>query len=187
MFAQDTTFSVIVTALFLRPIFKVLGEGDASVQHSASRKSLLKTKWMTLLGASLAVVSSTALYINTGMFFVLGRIGMPFWTNPYLNVFVFGMNLDSVLNDIGMLLVCGVLKKIDGPSLVNCIQSVRLFLVNFFRNFRAFLGRCWLKCHHVDQRQLEAAELYCDGLKANANGTAGATVVPLPPQQPAAA
>jgi hypothetical protein len=142
---------------------------------------------MTLLGASLAVVSSTALYINAGMFFGLGGMGTQFWTNPYLNILVFGINLDSVLNDIGMILVCGVLNKIDGSSLVNPIQSVRSFLLNSFRNFRANMMRCWLKCHHVDQRQLEAAELYCGGHReANANGTAGATVTPLPPQQPAA-
>jgi hypothetical protein len=75
---------------------------------------------MTLLGVSLAVVSSTALYINTGMFFVLGGMGKPFWTNPYLHVFIFGMNLDSVLNDLGMLLASGLLttifKKKEGPA-----------------------------------------------------------------------
>ena len=36
----------------------------------------------------------------------------PYLSNPYLNVFVFGLNLDSVLNDIGMLLACGVLKTV---------------------------------------------------------------------------
>jgi hypothetical protein len=78
---------------------------------------------MTLLGASLAVVSSTALCVNTGMFFVLGGMGTPFWANSYLHVLVFGMNLDSVLNDIGMLLVCGVLKKADCSSLVIRIST----------------------------------------------------------------
>jgi hypothetical protein len=107
-----------MTGLFLRPIYKVLREGGGAAQHSAGYKSLLKTKWMTLLGAILAVVSSTVLYINMGMFFVLGGFGTPFFANPYLNIMVFGMNLDSVLNDIGMLLVCGVLKEADCSSLV---------------------------------------------------------------------
>ena len=113
-----------MTAIFLRPIFKVLREGRAVAQHSAGYKSMLKTKYMTLLGESLAVISSTALYINTGLFLVLGGYGTPFWTNPYLHIFVFGLNLDSVLNDVGMLLVCGVLKKVDGSSLMKRIATL---------------------------------------------------------------
>jgi hypothetical protein len=73
---------------------------------------------MTLLGASLAVVSSTALHVNMGMLLVLRGPGTPFQTNPCLNAMVFGINLDSVLNDLGMLLVCGVLKVDRGVSLV---------------------------------------------------------------------
>jgi hypothetical protein len=116
--SQDTTFSSAVTALFLRPIFKILGEvGDV---RSEGQISLEKTKWLTLLGASLAVISSTALYINLGLYVVLGGAGKPFWANPYLNVLVFGINLDSVLNDIGMLLACGVVKKITCES----VQSI---------------------------------------------------------------
>ena len=125
LFVQDTAFSAIATALFLRPIYKVLREGGGAVQHSAGYKSLLKTKWMTLLGASLTVVSSTALYINVGLFFILGGGGKPFYANPHLNIFVFGMNLGSVVNDIGMFLVCGVLKKVDCSSLVNRISTLR--------------------------------------------------------------
>ena len=80
---------------------------------------------MALLGASLAVVSSTVLYVNAGVWFVLGGAGTPLSINPYLNINVFGMNLDSVLNDIGVLLVCGVLKKVDCSSLVSRISTVR--------------------------------------------------------------
>jgi hypothetical protein len=88
--------------------------------RSVGRISLEKTKWLTLAGVSLAVISSTALYINLGLWVVLGGYGKPFWTNPYLNVLVFGINLDSVLNDIGMLLACGVIKKITCES----VQSI---------------------------------------------------------------
>ena len=70
------------------------------------------------------MTSSTALYINTGLFFVLGGYGTPFWANPYLNIFVFGINLDSVLNDVGVLLVCGVLKKVDGSSLEKGLSTL---------------------------------------------------------------
>ena len=100
--------------LFFRPIFKILG--DAGNIRSEGRISLEKTKWLTLLGGSLAVISSTALYINGGLFVVLGEEGKQFYTNPHLQVMVFGVNLDSVLNDIGMLLACGVVKKIPCES-----------------------------------------------------------------------
>ena len=72
-----------------------------------------KTKWLTLVGASLAVISSTAFYINIGLFVVLGDYGKPFYANPCSNVVVFGVNLGSVLNDAGMILACGVLKDIQ--------------------------------------------------------------------------
>ena len=108
--AQDTTFTCVVTALFLRPIFKVLGEVGGV--RSEGQISLERTKGLTLLGASLAVLSSTALYINAGLFIVLGGPGKSFYAKPYLSMFVFGINLDSVLNDVGMLLACGVIKKI---------------------------------------------------------------------------
>jgi hypothetical protein len=105
----------VVTLIFLRPIYIVLsnqdrlGNRNAAAQRSAAYRSLQKTKYMTLAGASLAVVSSTALYINMGLFFVLGGHGKPFYANAYLYMFVFGTNLDSVLNDVGMLLACGVI------------------------------------------------------------------------------
>ena len=112
----------MVTALFLRPIFKVLGEvGDV---RSEGQISLEKTKWLTLLGASLAVISSTAFYINVGLFVVLGGNGKPFTANPYLHVLVFGINLDSVLNDIGMLLACGVVKKITYETVTTRFRSL---------------------------------------------------------------
>jgi hypothetical protein len=102
-----------VTGLFLQPIFKILGEGGSAVQHSDGYKSLLQTKWMTLSGSILAVMSSTVLYLNILLWFLLGGYGKPFYANPYLHVFVFGINMDSVLNDAGMLLVCGVLKTVS--------------------------------------------------------------------------
>ena len=111
----------MVTALFLRPTFKILGlVGDV---RSEGQISLEKTKWLTLVGASLAVISSTALYINFGLWVVLGGAGKPFYANPYLNTNVFGINLDSVLNDIGMLLACGVVKKITYETVTTRFRS----------------------------------------------------------------
>jgi hypothetical protein len=122
---QDTSFSTVVTALFLRPIYKVIGEGGAAVQESAGYKSMQKTKLMTLAGSTLAVLSSSALYVNMILAVVLGGTGKPFYTSPYLNYGVFGMNLDSVLNDIGMLLVCGVLKTVSLAALANRFLTAR--------------------------------------------------------------
>ena len=56
------------------------------------------------------MLSSTALYIDALLWIMLGQIGNRWYANPYLNIAVFGVNLDSVLNDLGMLLACGVLK-----------------------------------------------------------------------------
>jgi hypothetical protein len=102
----------VVTLLFLQPIYNVLGNQPAAGQRTAGHRSLQMTKWMTLAGASLAVFSSTALYINGGLFIVLGGNGKPFYVNPYLNPLVCGFNLDSVLNDVGMLVASGVVKKL---------------------------------------------------------------------------
>ena len=120
---QDTTFSAVVTVLFLRPIYKVLREGGVGVQRSAGYKSMMKTKWLTLSGAILAVLSSTALYINLLLMIMLGGSGSPWHANPYLQVGVFGVNLDSVLNDLGMLLVCGVLKTTSCAALTKCFST----------------------------------------------------------------
>ena len=94
---QDTVFSCAMTALLLRPIFEILGE--VGTVRSPGQISLEKTKGLTLLGASLAVLSSTTLYINFGLYIVPNSHGKLFYANPYLKVLVFGINLDSVLND----------------------------------------------------------------------------------------
>jgi hypothetical protein len=125
LLVQDTVFSCVVTALFLRPIFQVLRQvGNARRDmRSPGQISLEKTKWLTLAGASLAVVSSTACYINFGLWVVLGGYGKPFYANPYLSVVVFGFNLDSVLNDVAMLLACGVLKKVTYEGVQSRLAS----------------------------------------------------------------
>jgi hypothetical protein len=83
-----------------------------------------KTKWMTLTGSTLAVVSSSLLYVNAILYAFLGEMGNQFHVSPYLNHFVFGINLDSVLNNVGMLLVCGVLKKAGCSSLMKGLSTV---------------------------------------------------------------
>ena len=60
---MDTFFSVFVTSLFLRPIAKALTEGPLVAQQSKGFKKLQKTKYNTLFGSSLAVISSSMLYL----------------------------------------------------------------------------------------------------------------------------
>merc|ERR1712086_400293 len=106
----DTYFSVVVTAIFLKPLSKVLGElGTASVRRSEGFKQLNRTKHMTLGGSCLAVTSSTVLYINLLMFFD-GSHSI-FHQDPWLNPLIFAGNLDIILNNIGMLFVCGIVKQ----------------------------------------------------------------------------
>ena len=114
----------MLTALFLRPIFRILGEVGGV--RSARQTSLEKTKWLTLLGASLTVLSSTAIYINIGLLAVLGGPGKQFYANTYLHPFVFGINLDSVLNDVGLLLACRIIKKITWQAVTKPISTMRL-------------------------------------------------------------
>ena len=80
---------------------------------------MMQTKRMTLTGSTLAVGSSTLLYVN-----MLLHIGFPgtLEPNPWLNIFVLGFNLDSILNDVGMLFVSGVLKNV---SIGACLQKVK--------------------------------------------------------------
>jgi len=126
---MDLSFSVIVTGLFLSPIYKVRGETD-SVKGSigsmrtqwAGHNRLLTTKWMTLIGSTLAVVSSTVLYANVILYMLMEWYSI-YWTSSFLNIFVFGVNADSVANDLGMLLVSGVLKTISCGALTSTFRS----------------------------------------------------------------
>ena len=55
------------------------------------------------------VLSSSFLYINSILWFVYRG---PFETLPWLNPFTMGANADSILNDVGMVLLCGILKRL---------------------------------------------------------------------------
>jgi hypothetical protein len=109
---MDTTFSVLVTLLFLRPISEALKNGNLpAVRQSQGYRRMQKTKWHTLIGSTLAVVSTTVVYINCILLFTIQG---PFWEVPWLNVFVFGISMDSILNDIGMGIASGMLKDVTG-------------------------------------------------------------------------
>jgi hypothetical protein len=63
-----------------------------------------------LVGSTVAVLSSTALYIN-GIFCF--TVGGQWWISPWTNVLVFGINADAILNDVSLLIACGVLKRVS--------------------------------------------------------------------------
>jgi hypothetical protein len=107
---SDTYFSVAVTGVFLRPITQTLRMGGgAGSTLSPAMRNLEKTKYTTLAGCSLAVFSSTLFYINiiVGIVFQGG-----FVTDPWLNPIVFGVNVDSICNDVGMFMMSGSLKQL---------------------------------------------------------------------------
>ena len=89
-FVTDCYFSVVVTGLFLKPVMSALigGWGIAYVQRSVGYKKMRQTVYMTLFGSSLAVLSSTYLYINLLLFFDGKTSGMR--SNPWLNPLVTG-------------------------------------------------------------------------------------------------
>ncbi len=89
-FFSDSYFSVMVTGLFLKPVLSTLkdGRGIASVQKSVGYKKMQETVYMTLFGSSLAVLSSTYLYVNLLLFFDGKTSGMR--SNPWLNPLIIG-------------------------------------------------------------------------------------------------
>jgi hypothetical protein len=108
LIATDGAFSIVVTMIFVRPISRILRKGGSNVaRHSQGYRELQKTMYMTLFGSSLAVFSSTAWYINA----IINTVQPGSLRNPWSHALVSGINLDSILNDIGMLFMCSVLKN----------------------------------------------------------------------------
>ena len=120
LIATDGAFSIVVTMIFIRPISRVLREGGRNVaRHSKGRRGLQKTMYMTLFGSSLAVFSSTALYITA----IVNAVQPGSLESPWSHALVFGINLDSILNDVGMLFVCGVLKNAKWAHVANLLAK----------------------------------------------------------------
>jgi len=105
----DLFVSVYVSVIFLRPVVRFLNAGrdvNSAVQ-SRGYLHLQKIKRSHLAGAIMAVSSSTLLYLNFAMWFIWNEeMSKIVWTHPL----AFGVNADSVLNDLAMLVVCGVLR-----------------------------------------------------------------------------
>jgi hypothetical protein len=96
-FFCDSYFSVVVTGLFLKPVVSALNDllVTASSQKSGRHKkrvrvsALTQTLYMTLFGSSLAVLSSTYLYINLLLYFD-GNMTLGMRSNSWLNPLVIG-------------------------------------------------------------------------------------------------
>jgi hypothetical protein len=105
----DSVITVITTVIFLRPVLFALAHVSDDRRHTTGFKSMQQTKFMTLVGSSVATLSSTVLYINVILMLVISG---KFSENALLNPLVFMANVDCILNCIGMLLVSGVPKAV---------------------------------------------------------------------------
>ena len=75
-----------------------------STSVSAAHQSLKNKRMRLLTGSFLIVFSSTALLVNVVAFLVFpDKLGRTWW----FNVYVVGFNLDSILFNLGVLVVCG--------------------------------------------------------------------------------
>jgi hypothetical protein len=110
---MDASFSIIITAISIRPIAQTLRDAGKVRTKSTGYVDLEKTMYMTLAGSTIAVLSSTILYANLLMFFN-GKHEI-FSENAFLNPLVLMGNIDSILNSVGMLLVSGIFKYL-GPT-----------------------------------------------------------------------
>ena len=111
----DTIFSVIVTYIFLKPMLEILQAAGGNVRTEASRR-LERTKRWNFAGVLVTVGSSTVLYVNMLAYFILAfvrqqSLNRSVWGNP----FTFGLAVDSILNTLGMILLCGMFKDVSLP------------------------------------------------------------------------
>ena len=99
----DGLFSIGLHTVFLYPIELALGRGEDS-----RLKKLRKIRMLTLIGASLCVVSSSGLYLDLLVAFVsaTGLLNEAAYLNsPWRDPQIFSGNLDNALNVVGMVLV----------------------------------------------------------------------------------
>ena len=96
--------------------------------QSVGYRNMQKRKWMTLIGSTIAVASSTVAYVNAILCFTSGSSAdSVFWANPWLNVLVFGSNLDSILNDVGMFIASGFINSVPLKAFFSMPQLTNPF------------------------------------------------------------
>jgi hypothetical protein len=112
VFITDTIFTVIVTYIFVKPVLNILKAAGGHVHTPASR-ALQRTKWWNFAGVLVTVGSSTLVYINLIAYLVLTHLQQyALSRNTWANPTSFGLTVDSILNTIGMMLLCGMFKDV---------------------------------------------------------------------------
>jgi hypothetical protein len=113
----DATFSGIVTFIFLKPILDLLQAAGGAVR-TASKGRLERTKRWNFAGLILNVVSSTVLYLHVIAFYVLSVLHQfsLLHSSVFGNPHVLGVPMVSMLNIVGMSLLCGMFKDTALPS-----------------------------------------------------------------------
>jgi hypothetical protein len=101
----DLAFSYYATRLFLVPILRVVQDKNADVRKGEHFKIIQATMRMALVGGALSLGTSTVLYLNWMLYFTLRG---PFRSSVWLNLFTFGITVDSISNEWGLFLASGV-------------------------------------------------------------------------------
>jgi hypothetical protein len=106
----DAIVSVMLTAIFLRPILdtlRMVGETSVGTQQRSNSARMRRAKQRVLIGCFIAVASSTLLYLNLLCFFgTLATKSYFVVESQGLNPQIFGANLDVILNCVGVILAC---------------------------------------------------------------------------------
>jgi hypothetical protein len=123
---SDFIFSVLVTRAFVhalgetQSVLSIAGRSTTN-DTTRTRSSVLHQKvklsrWFALLGCGVAVTSSSLFYINMLWYLPRPELRTHESTESFLNPFAFGSNVDSVLNDVGVMMCSGMFLNI-GKSL----------------------------------------------------------------------
>jgi hypothetical protein len=111
----DSLFSAIVTYIFFKPMLEILQAAGGKMDTFASRR-LERTKRWNFTGVLVTVGSSTVLHVNMIAWFTMTSLRQhslngSVWGDPT----TFGLAADSLLNTLGMILLCGTFKDVSLP------------------------------------------------------------------------
>jgi len=107
----DSVVSLLLTLIFLSPIIRSMRDANAS-HRGIGYIHMQRTKWLSLGGAVITVLSSSLLYIIVILY--ISSLDSPsvYVMKPWLNIYVFPINADSILNDLGMMILSGMARRI---------------------------------------------------------------------------
>jgi hypothetical protein len=132
-------------------MLEILQAAGGNVDTEASRR-LGRTKRWNFAGVLVTVGSSTVLYVNMIAFFILSflrqySLNRSVWGNP----FTFGLLVDSILNTLGMILLCGMFKDVSLRSRLAITSRKKV-------SAAAELG-CIVDSHAYSEQEAAPAEL----------------------------